>query len=304
MLELLHTPHLWRQVQAVRGQGPVVAAVAYATEDHLGMKAGDILICDASDERIAAGATSHALLSALAARRVQLFHLDKLHAKVVRTSSHAVVGSANMTARSRDLVEAAVLTDDASALRQVDAMLQGLLRSKQIRRIDARFLKHIAGIEVIAGGGGPRRPRQPLVPKEREALAWLMGFSYHTERQHARAVQSITSATGQSEVPPFVESTVKEATRYGRIQPGDTLYLVDRQELRVRPALVVTGVLPVDEQVFHFHKGIEERGVAWARVLAKLKEIGAYGGAGIPRRLALSADAAAVVNGMFRSTRK
>ena len=304
MLELLHSSRLWSQVSRVRGNGPVVAAVAYANEDHLRLRAKDILICDASDDRIASGATSHALLSKLASRRVQLWHLDKLHAKVIRTSDHVVVGSANMTANSRTLVEAAILTDDPNALRQVDAMLQGLLMSSKLRRIDAAFLRRIESIPVKPGGGGGRRQqREHQQANDRASIAWLIGYSYFTERQQAKAMEIASAATGKDELPEFIQATPKEAARFGRVQPGDKIFLVNREEKRVRPAVNVNGVIQVGDRVFHFHEDLQPRGVAWPRVQAKLKEMGVYRGAGIPARLALSADAAALVEGMFRRRR-
>lgn len=301
MLELLHTSRLWPKVQALRGRGPVVAAVAYATADHLKLRARDILICDASHSCIASGGTSAALLSELAARGVRLYSLDTLHAKVIRMARHVVVGSANMTTNSKGLVEAAVLTDDPAAIQQADAMLQGLLRHDDLQTIDGPFLERISAIEVTPGGrGGAGRGRKRQTHPNREARAWLMGYRLYTPRQLEKAEGLITSTTGMDEIPPFMESTAKEADKFGHVQIGDTLYLADRVNKRLRYPVVVTGVLPIREAVFHFHAGTDDRGITWPRVLAKLKDFGAYSGPGIPQRLALSADAAAMLDTMLR----
>lgn len=58
-MQLLQSPKLWSQIAKLRGNKPVIAAIAYANEDHLSLRAKDVLICDASDSRIATGAPEH-----------------------------------------------------------------------------------------------------------------------------------------------------------------------------------------------------------------------------------------------------
>jgi len=297
MLQLLHSKRLWQQVAKVRGDGPVIAAVAYANEDHLQLRAKDILICDASDSRIATGATTYALLSALAKRKVQLWHLDGLHAKVVRLSRHAVVGSANMTRNSRSLFEAAVLTDQPEALTQVDAMFSELRSSSKLKRIDMAFLHHIKDIPVISSGGSKAKAS---ASSTRQPLTWLMGSGPLPTAQQVIAEPAVKAASQTEEPSPYFVMPLKVASRYPDVQRGDTLILADRKNKRVSRPVTVTGVVPAAGLLCYLHSACPSGEVAWTRVQAKLMAANVYKRIHVPTQLALDPLAASVVTSMFR----
>ncbi len=89
------------------------AAIAYCTDNKLGLKKGDVLIVDASDYCIKSGSTSAVLLADLYDGGVKLYSVPGLHAKVVSLGNAAIIGSANMSsnAESASRVEAALLTE-------------------------------------------------------------------------------------------------------------------------------------------------------------------------------------------------
>ena len=302
-MQLLHSPKLWNQVAKVRGNKPVIAAIAYANEDHLSLRARDVLICDASDSRIATGATTHALLSALAKRKVELWHLDKLHAKVVRLGKHVVVGSANMTANSKSLFEAALITDEPAALRQVDVMFKAMLEGGRIQRIDQAFLKRIKAIPVtLSGGSGGARKSKERVPA-RPPMVWMMGYRKLSEREQAKSDPLVATATQSEEPPPYFRTTLKAAASRPPVQRGDQLIFVDLSEHRVRRPVSVSSVVECGGHLFYVHDEVTNGGIAWTRAQAKLKSLG-LNRSTIPVQLGLTAEHASTVQDMFRSPKR
>lgn len=298
MLQLLYSENLWGQVAEVRGKKPVTAAIAYANKDHLKLCAKDTLICDASDLRIATGATTHALLESLARRKVDLWHLDKLHAKVVRLSEHVVVGSANMTSNSESLVEAAVLTDQADAVRQVDTMLADLRNSGKLKKIDQCFLDRIKKIPVIYSGGGSKRVKNSL--ENRMSVSWVMGYRELSEREQKKSDPIVATMMKMDEAPAYFRTTQKVAAKHPLLQRGDSLIFVHRTKKRVQRPVTVTGVFPSGNHLFYIHEDVTSGEIAWERVQAKLSEAGLHNRLTIPEQLALGPEVESIIRGMFR----
>src|SRR5688572_15748364 len=93
------------------------AAVAYVTQDLIGLSKGDVLVVNASSAAVMCGETDARLLQRLSKRKVQLYHCADLHAKVLLLDRVAVIGSANMSTASRSrLIEAALLTSQATVV--------------------------------------------------------------------------------------------------------------------------------------------------------------------------------------------
>jgi len=301
MLELLHSKSLWSQVTKVRGNKPIIAVIAYANKDHLELRAKDTLICDASELRISAGATTYALLKSLAKRKVDLWHLDKLHAKVVRLSEHVVVGSANMTLNSESLVEAAVLTDQVDAINQVDAMLADLRNSGKLKQIDSVFLDRIKKIPVIHGGGGGKRAPNSL--EKRKPMSWLMGYSELSDREQKKSDPIVAAMMELDEAPEYFRTTQKAAEKHASIQRGDSLIFVHRTKKRVQRPVTVTGIFPSGNHLFYIYEDVTSGEIAWERVQAKLRKAGLYNRSTIPEQLALDLEGDTIVRGMFRRSK-
>lgn len=297
MLQLLNSKNLWSQVVKVRGEKPVVAAISYVNKDHLKLRAGDILICDASDSRIATGATTYALLSLLAKRKVALWHLDKLHAKVVRLSAHVVVGSANMTANSESLIESAVLTDQTDAFRQVDEMLSSLLNSGKLKRIDGSFLSRIKSIPVMYSGSGGERAARNL--DYRKPTCWLMGYQELSPREQEKSDKEVAIKTNRDEAPAYFRITLNAAKKRAPIYLGDNLVFVHLREKRVRRSVTVTGVVQTEKHLFYIHEDIADGGRTWASVQKRLQTSGVCMRSGIPAQLALDQVGVDIINGML-----
>lgn len=111
--------HLTKAVRDSRK--PCAIAVAYFGKGAgrlLPLPAGSHLVVDASERAVASGQTCPADLSKLVKRRVRVFTVPNLHAKVFVLERVAYVGSANISSRSASqLVEAVIRTTDSGAVR-------------------------------------------------------------------------------------------------------------------------------------------------------------------------------------------
>lgn len=106
------------------------AAISYigpAAAELLGLVADDMIVLDGSDAALRAGQVDPGVISRWRDEDVDVRTLPNLHAKMIHLEgdqTFVVVGSANASARSRDLLrEAAVLTDDEGLCTQVAEQL-------------------------------------------------------------------------------------------------------------------------------------------------------------------------------------
>jgi phosphatidylserine/phosphatidylglycerophosphate/cardiolipin synthase-like enzyme len=115
--------NVWDQVELVCRRGRKrKAAVAYVGIDApnlMPLRRGDVLVVNASRGALLARATHPDALAAYLERGVRLFSTPRLHAKVVTTSSEAVVGSANASMNSTQLDEAVVITNSPVVIQVV-----------------------------------------------------------------------------------------------------------------------------------------------------------------------------------------
>lgn len=111
-----HGPNPWPHItRAIRTRGPRYVAIAYLghlAPELLPLRAGDLLIVNASTTAIRAHATSPAVLAHYYERGVRILSSPTLHAKVIVTTRRAVIGSANASENSTFSSEAVIITDD------------------------------------------------------------------------------------------------------------------------------------------------------------------------------------------------
>jgi phosphatidylserine/phosphatidylglycerophosphate/cardiolipin synthase-like enzyme len=169
--------NLWKTVavqarQARRKQ----AAIAYVTQDLLGLRKGDTLLVDASVYAVRNGETSAKLLRTLQRKGVILYECPRLHAKVLLLDDVAVIGSGNMSNSSANgLVEAAVITDHSSTVAGVASLIEQLI--SQSTRLTAERIATLCKIKVVRRGGFPmgghnaRRPKVTALGNR----TWLIG---------------------------------------------------------------------------------------------------------------------------------
>jgi phosphatidylserine/phosphatidylglycerophosphate/cardiolipin synthase-like enzyme len=169
--------NLWREISAHAAKAKRRhAAIAYVTEDLLGLKRGDVLVTDASPSAIRSGETNAKLLKTLLRRGVAVHSCASLHAKVIVLDEVAVIGSGNMSRASRSaLIEAAVMTDAPTTVSAVASLIAQLVRQSPALESDA--IEKLCAIEVIRRGGpttaGNPKRRAKVVPLGHNT--WLLG---------------------------------------------------------------------------------------------------------------------------------
>ncbi|PTU57875.1 hypothetical protein DBB34_01775 [Sphaerisporangium cinnabarinum] len=147
---------------------PIFVAVAYVgrhAHEVLSLEVGDRLVCDGSDANLHAGADSPASLQYYVDRGAECWSLPGLHAKVLVVGMQrrqAIVGSANLSRRSRDdLGEAAIRTDDPDVVSALDEQLAYWIA--QAEKIDQVWLDRAAASYKPPPTAGPGRTARSRV---------------------------------------------------------------------------------------------------------------------------------------------
>lgn len=121
-------------------RGPRHAAIAYLGEDAptlLPLRAGDLLVVNASRAAVRAHVTSPMALAYYVEAGVRVLSSPNLHAGVIATSRRAVIGSANASHSSTIADEAVVITDDPEVVAAVRTFIDGI---EEITEVDQVFL--------------------------------------------------------------------------------------------------------------------------------------------------------------------
>lgn len=175
MQKLLHD-ELWRQLgKLARRSASRRAAIAYVTEDHLGLQDGDRLIVDASVLAVRSGETNAKLLLQLHRRGVEIYSRRGLHAKMILLEDKAFIGSANMSKSSANrLDEAGILTDHSGTVAAVQRLLADW--APEGTSLTEQRLKSLAELPVSrrrspAAIGGSRTTK----PEAMGGRVWVVG---------------------------------------------------------------------------------------------------------------------------------
>ncbi len=186
MNELLSS-ELWPRIKVLaKNSKKKHAAVAYVTDDtKVRFDKGDVLITDASDEAIKSGQTSAVVLKAAHKRETQIFSIAGLHAKVYVFDRCAVIGSANLSKHSEQLIEAALLTDQPTAVSSARLLIEQL---KEVADpVDAAFIKRICGIPV-SPRNSMRGKQKGTRTKDKKPRSWLVGLKPVEEKPEEEAI--------------------------------------------------------------------------------------------------------------------
>lgn len=147
-MKVLQAKLLWDEISALSSEcNHRQCAVAYVTDTtSVAFSDGDILIVDASDESIMAGSTSASELEKLFRLGVELYCCQNLHAKIYLLDNWLVIGSCNLSLKSRSLIEAGLVTDNPEAIQGAQSILQET-KEKSLR-IDMAFIQRIMQLPV------------------------------------------------------------------------------------------------------------------------------------------------------------
>jgi hypothetical protein len=128
-----HSSNVWTGITAAaraNGGASEVAVAYFSTEGPrlLPLRAGSILVVDASLETVASGGTSPAALRQMLTRGARIFSAQNLHAKVFVFGGTAFIGSSNASMKSsRFLIEAAVEISDPPVVDAARAFVRSLM---------------------------------------------------------------------------------------------------------------------------------------------------------------------------------
>lgn len=309
-LQVLLHRDIWPSAKRFKGRGQTMAAIAYVNADHLGLRAGDTLICDASRERIETAATSALVLAGLHKKGVRLFHLPGLHAKIVLLPRGVLIGSANMTENSLKLSEAAVLSDDGELISQVEAYFRGLLEHARLEKIDRPFLARILALKVIVRGGtggGRAAQRRRLDSDEARPRLWIAASSPLSERTILRTVAAIGAVANEDlSDADFMQWGIKDK-RASLVRRNDFMICVDRDTRRAGRPARVAGVFESEEAKLLVHKFADDSpagSVSWERLGKVLRDAGLFTHpTGIPNLLLVDPETEARVRTLYRPVR-
>ena len=158
------TPELWDELEALSKSRTTVktAAVGFFSDNSiLNFRSGDLLIVDASDDRLKLGLTRTAPIRNAIKRGAEVWSLRGLHAKTIVFGGLVVSGSMNASKSSRDrLVEAALCSNDLVAVADAQRWIEQLRNEKDAVHVTKRFLDRGAALE-------PKHPPKVSLPKRR-----------------------------------------------------------------------------------------------------------------------------------------
>ena len=172
----LSNTSLWREIEARARDGKrVQAAVAYfgtGGADLLPLKKGDTLLADMSLGTVSRGETNPREIRRLMRRGVRVFTRASLHAKFLLAGNTLIASSANVSERSRTVLdEAGVLTTDVAAVKRARRFLDQLctepVREEYLKKCLAAYKP-----PTFAGGGRRRGTRRTRIV---QAKLWFIG---------------------------------------------------------------------------------------------------------------------------------
>lgn len=192
-MQQLLTGNIWEKVNNEIGeQGKVSIAIAYVSSAALELKAGDVLLCNASDAAIKSGQTSAKVLQEYHEKGVAVFSNPTIHCKMLLANTFVVVGSANLSANSANyLTESAVLSEDRALVSQVKSFFHNLKRESE--RLSAIELDRLAQLPV-----SPRKPVKIKPSKVRDlefgSRYWFLNTRELSEEIQLREASSVEKA--------------------------------------------------------------------------------------------------------------
>lgn len=123
--------NVWSSIKTLFGNGRrgyvAVAYIGQGASRRLKLKRGSILVTNASEAAVRGGQTSPSELLKFYKRGVQVFSQENLHAKVFVAGKVAIVGSANISNFSENILnEAVLITTETHAVKKARAFVDNL----------------------------------------------------------------------------------------------------------------------------------------------------------------------------------
>ena len=177
MTYFLSNDSLWSELRdRVKTCSRVKAAVAFLGNggaDLLPLKKGDTLVVNLGLQTVRQGATSPKEIQRLIKRGVKVFTRSNLHAKFFICGKSLLVGSANVSKNSQNLLdEAATITSEGAAIRRATGFFEKLCTEPVRPDYLKLCLRTYRPPRFIQNRGQRKNKRQKRIA---EAKLWLIG---------------------------------------------------------------------------------------------------------------------------------
>ncbi|WP_182263435.1 phospholipase D family protein [Rhodococcus sp. UFZ-B548] len=245
-----HGPNPWPHItRAIRTRGPRRAAIAYLGQDSpelLPLRAGDILVVNASKAAIRAHATSPAALAHYLGKGVRVLSSPTLHAKVIATNRRAVIGSANATINSTYSDDAVIITDDPDIITSVRTFIDGL---DDITEVDHTFIDHATAewaigraVPIPGVTGRIHNPDNDFLPTPtaRMFVKHVVDYQPSPTELHLIREQQPRKPTTSGPVAKYQLQTLRLG-KPSTITSGDVIILVSSDQEWIYPPALVTA---------------------------------------------------------------
>lgn len=284
-MEQFLTGDIWKKVNKLfTKQQKKFACIAYVTLDSLELKKGDILICDASDFTIKFGNTSAKTLEIYFQRGVKIYSNQQLHSKFLFTDSFLVIGSANLSKNSAEiLTESSIVTDNDILLSQANAFYHNLI--KESIPLTREKIDLLLNIKVV------KRPFKTTVKskirqKEFGNNYWYISVFPLKDRTFNKIKETVEMTTNSiskqeninEEDIGFLRWPTK--TEFSILaKEGDQLILIDNNESKTRkyifPPSTILRKQAVNDFTYFYYDNTRSEGkkISWTKLQAFIKDI-------------------------------
>ncbi|MCJ0907322.1 phospholipase D family protein [Rhodococcus sp. ARC_M6] len=245
-----HGPNPWPHItRAIRTRGPRRAAIAYLGQDApelLPLRAGDVLVVNASKAAIRAHATSPAALTHYLGKGVRILSCPTLHANVIATTRRAVIGSANATVNSTFADDAVIITDDPDIITSVRTFINSL---DDLTEIDQPFIDNATrewaigrAVPIPGVTGRIRNPDNDFLPTPaaRMFIKHVVDYQPSPTEQHLLEEQQPQPRTTAGPVAKYQLQSL-HLGKPSTITSGDVIVLVSADNEWIYPPALVTS---------------------------------------------------------------
>jgi phosphatidylserine/phosphatidylglycerophosphate/cardiolipin synthase-like enzyme len=282
MIKVISTP-VWSDfISKNKLKGKRKACIAYVTGTSLPLSKGDVLLCDASERAIGTGMTSAKALKYYFEKGVLIYSNGGLHAKFIVSDNLILVGSANYSENSSKMLEAALLTDDISAISQGVGLSLILLEHEDTEIIDRKRLSELLNVKVVRTPWLKGKSFQKL-PKLGETC-WYLRCIPLSERSYSNFNERHEKAKGELSRKYSLDEEDVHMLRWGskavfakNCKVGDLL-IIRWSEKGSRKSVIYppSTVLGIDYEgkytlIYHDGTNTEERKMAYSKFKNELK---------------------------------
>ena len=232
----------WPEVARLsKGSKNRYLAIAFVTKEIINLKNKDVLIVDASEECIKAGATDARLLRKFIRRGVSVYNCQGLHAKTIAGDGFAAISSANMSNSSQSkLIELGIVTDRSDVIAGARAFVREL--QEQCEELSIKKIDKLCKIKVSTRVFGPRsiKLKAPKLGNQN----WIVGVKY-IKQDLPKDQQSVVDSA-EKELGADYGSYIRwgKNTKFAKaVKSGDRIIEIYRETERSIPDSV--SIVPV-----------------------------------------------------------